>query len=97
MEKLFFSVLNMSLTASYVILFILLVRLPLKKAPKSVSYALWGVAAFRLLCPFSFESIFSLLPSVPSAGAAPIPQEQAPCSSLHGSARTSGSSAWFPC
>lgn len=74
MEKLFFSVLNMSLTASYVILFILLVRLPLKKAPKSVSYALWGVAAFRLLCPFSFESIFSLLPSVPSAGAAPIPQ-----------------------
>lgn len=74
MEKLFLSVLNMSLTASYVILFILLVRLPLKKAPKSVSYALWGVAAFRLLCPFSFESIFSLLPSVPSAGAAPIPQ-----------------------
>lgn len=62
MEALFLSVLNMSLTASYVIICVMLVRLPLKKAPKVISYCLWGVVAFRLLCPFSFESMFSLLP-----------------------------------
>lgn len=70
MEGLFLSVLNMSLTASYVILFIILIRLPLKKAPKVISYALWGVVAFRLLCPLSFESMLSLLP----ASTTPIPQ-----------------------
>lgn len=62
MESLFISVLNMSLTASYVIVAIMLVRLFLKKAPKIVSYALWAVAGFRLVFPFSFESKFSLMP-----------------------------------
>lgn len=71
MTDLSLSVLNMSLIAGYVILFIILIRLPLKKAPKVISYALWSVAAFRLLCPFSFESVFSLLPT----NAAPIPQD----------------------
>jgi beta-lactamase regulating signal transducer with metallopeptidase domain len=61
----------MSLTASYVIVFVMIARLPLKKAPKVISYALWGVAAFRLLCPFSFESMFSLLP----ISSAPIPYD----------------------
>lgn len=70
MEDVFLTILNMSLTTSYVILFIILVRLPLKKAPKVISYALWSVAAFRLLCPFSFESILSLVPMNTS----PIPQ-----------------------
>ncbi|TCO72151.1 M56 family metallopeptidase [Marinisporobacter balticus] len=62
MIELFISVLNMSVTASYVILFVILVRLLLKKAPKVISYALWGVVAFRLIIPFSFESMFSLMP-----------------------------------
>lgn len=62
MGKLFLSVLNMSLTASYTILIVMLVRLFLKKAPKVISYALWSVVAFRLLVPFSFESLFSLIP-----------------------------------
>ena len=62
MSELFLSVLNMSLTASYVILFVILVRLLLKKAPKVISYALWAVVAFRLIIPFSFESMFSLMP-----------------------------------
>lgn len=61
----FFSVcfpklLNMSLTASVVIVFVLLLRLFLKKAPKIISYALWGLVLFRLLCPTSLESGFSL-------------------------------------
>lgn len=62
MSKLFLSVLNMSITASYVILFVIFIRLLLKKAPKVISYAMWGVVAFRLIIPFSFESIFSLMP-----------------------------------
>ena len=62
MGKLFISVLNMSITASYVILIVIIIRLLLKKAPKVISYALWSVVAFRLLIPFSFESVFSLMP-----------------------------------
>lgn len=52
--------LNMSLTASVVIVFVLLLRLLLKKAPKVISYALWGIVLFRLLCPISIESGLSL-------------------------------------
>lgn len=73
MSELFISVLNMSLTASYVILFVILVRLLLKKAPKVISYALWCVVAFRLIIPFSFESMFSLMPR--NTNTAPIPQD----------------------
>ncbi|ACV64190.1 peptidase M56 BlaR1 [Desulfofarcimen acetoxidans DSM 771] len=71
MEKIFLSVLNMSLTGTFVIVAITLARLPLKKAPKIISYALWAVAGFRLVFPFSIQSVFSLLPFK----AAPIPQD----------------------
>jgi len=63
MDKLFLQILNMSLTAGYVILFVMLARLILKKAPKIFSYVLWIAVLFRLVCPFSFKSIFSLIPS----------------------------------
>lgn len=62
-DKIFLQVLNMSFTASIVISIVLIVRLLLRKAPKGFSYALWSVVLFRLVCPFSFESIFSLLPT----------------------------------
>ncbi len=52
--------LNMSLTASVVIVFVLLLRLMLKRTPKVISYALWGIVLIRLLCPVSIESNFSL-------------------------------------
>jgi beta-lactamase regulating signal transducer with metallopeptidase domain len=70
-EDLFLSVLNMSLTASYVIAAVMLARLFLKKAPKVISYALWAVAGFRLVFPLSFESPFSLIPFK----SAPIPAD----------------------
>jgi len=65
MPKLF----NMSLTASVAICFVLLLRLFLKKAPKVISYALWGIVLFRLLFPVSIESGLSLynLFNVPTA------------------------------
>lgn len=56
MPKLF----NMSLTASVAIVLVILLRLLLKKAPKVISYALWGVVLFRLLCPMSIGSNFSV-------------------------------------
>ena len=62
MDTLFLQILNMSITASYVILFVIAARLLLKKAPKVFSYALWSVVLFRLVSPFSFDSIFSLIP-----------------------------------
>lgn len=71
LEKIFLQILNMSFTASFVIIFVLIARLLLKKSPKILSYALWGVVLFRLICPFSFESVFSLLP----AKANPISQD----------------------
>lgn len=60
MEAVFLKILNMSLTASYVILTVLLIRLLLRKAPKKYSYTLWAVIGFRLCCPVSFQSALSL-------------------------------------
>lgn len=54
-------ILNMSLTASISIVFVMLARLALKRAPKLFSYALWAIVLFRLLCPVSFSSGLSLL------------------------------------
>ena len=61
MKDLFSQVLNMSLTASVMIVLVILVRLALKRAPKIYSYALWSVVLFRLLCPVSLPSPVSLL------------------------------------
>ncbi|MBD5476814.1 MAG: hypothetical protein HDR17_12695 [Lachnospiraceae bacterium] len=57
----FMTILNMSLTASYCIAAVLVLRLFLKKQPKIFSYLLWSVVLFRLLCPVAFSSSFSLL------------------------------------
>lgn len=59
-DTVFLQILNMSLTASYVILFVVAARMFLKKAPKIFSYALWSVVLFRLTCPFSFSSKMSI-------------------------------------
>lgn len=63
MDQLFRHIINMSITGSYVIVFIMIARLFLRRVPKIFSYALWSVVLFRLLCPFSMETIFSLIPS----------------------------------
>lgn len=63
MEDIFLTVLRMSATSSYVILFVLVIRLLLKKSPKIFSYMLWGIVLFRLVCPISFESKLSLIPN----------------------------------
>ncbi len=61
-ETIFLRVVEMSITAGIVIAFIFAARVLMKRAPRQFSYALWAVALFRLVCPFSFESVFSLIP-----------------------------------
>jgi Antirepressor regulating drug resistance, predicted signal transduction N-terminal membrane component len=59
-QVLFLSILNMSITAGYVILAVMLIRQLIRRAPKMFSYALWSVVGFRLLCPVSFSSLISM-------------------------------------
>ncbi len=61
MEALFIRILNMSLTAGYCIVAVILLRFMLKRQAKILSYLLWSVVLFRLLCPFSLTSSYSLL------------------------------------
>ena len=63
MGDIFLKLLNMSITAGWLILAVLCIRLLFRKIPKWVNCLLWGVAAIRLICPFSIESQFSILPS----------------------------------
>lgn len=59
----FLKLANMSISASWLALAVLLLRLVLKKAPKWVNVLLWGIVAVRLICPFTIESALSLIPS----------------------------------
>lgn len=61
-NTLFPQILNMSLIAGIGTVLVLLARLPLKKAPKIFSHALWAAVLFRLLCPLSFESPVIVVP-----------------------------------
>ncbi len=63
MGEIFIRLLNMSITASWLILAVLCIRLLFRKIPKWVTCLLWGVVAIRLIFPFSIESEFSLQPS----------------------------------
>ncbi|MCR5808627.1 MAG: leucine-rich repeat domain-containing protein [Clostridiales bacterium] len=64
MTKLFFTVLNMSIAASLLILAVILLRLILKKAPKWVFVLLWGLVGLRLVCPVFPKSAVSLVPDL---------------------------------
>ena len=66
LDNIYMQVLDMSKTASIVILVVVLARLLLKKAPKVFSYALWAVVLFRLLCPVTFEAPVSIVPEMNS-------------------------------
>lgn len=63
MNNLFLTILNMSITASYIAIAVILLRLLLRRAPKFITCILWALVGLRLIFPFSFESILSLVPS----------------------------------
>lgn len=64
MDQVFLQIFNTALTAGWLVLAVILARLLLKKAPAWIKCALWAIVAVRLVWPFSFESVLSLLPSV---------------------------------
>lgn len=68
MGSVFLTVLNMSITASFLAVAVIILRLIFKRSPRWMMCVLWGFVAIRLIIPFSFESSLSLLPS-----AEPIP------------------------
>ena len=70
MEAFFLKLVNMSITASYLVAAVLVLRLFLKRAPKWIHCALWALVALRLLLPFSLESALSLIPNPE-----PLPEE----------------------
>ena len=61
LQNIFTMVINMTVTASIVILCVLAARLVLKKAPRVLSCALWLVVLLRLLCPVSVSGPVSVL------------------------------------
>lgn len=63
MDAAFIKLLNMNIAASWLIAAVIILRVLLKKAPKWINCILWGIVAVRLICPFSIESILSLIPS----------------------------------
>ncbi len=69
MEAIFLKLVNMSITASVMILCVILLRLLLRKAARKYCCILWMLVGLRLICPVTFESTLSLIPS-----AEPIPE-----------------------
>ena len=63
MEAIFLRILNMSISAGWLIAFVFVLRLLFEKLPKSFNYILWTLVAIRLICPFTIESVLSLVPS----------------------------------
>lgn len=63
MDVIFLKLFNRSIAAGWLILALILLRPLLRKAPKRLSCVLWAAVAVRLVCPFSLESAFSLIPS----------------------------------
>ncbi|MBE6738547.1 MAG: hypothetical protein E7566_07870 [Ruminococcaceae bacterium] len=63
MQNIFLTILNISITASYIALAAIVLRMLLKRNPKWITCILWALLAIRLLVPFSFESKLSLIPS----------------------------------
>ena len=100
MTAFFLKLANMSISASWLVLAVLLLRLVLKKAPKWVSVLLWGFVAIRLICPFSFESVLSLIPSAetisPQIMLDPTPEVHTGISALNSAINPTISAAFTP-
>ena len=62
----FLKILNMSLTAGWLILAVLVVRMLIKRAPRRITCFLWALVGIRLMLPVSVKSIFSLIPNTNS-------------------------------
>ena len=78
MAAVFLKLLNLSISASWLLLAVLALRLVLRRAPKWVNVLLWGIVALRLVLPFSIESALSLIPSAETVSPAAVQFDPAP-------------------
>ncbi len=78
MAAVFLKLLNLSISASWLVLAVLVLRLISKRTPKWVNVLLWGIVALRLMLPFSVESALSLIPSAETVSPAVVQFDPAP-------------------
>ena len=78
MSGIFLKLLNLSISANWLVLVVLALRLVLKRAPKWVNVLLWGMVALRLMLPFSIESALSLIPSAETLSSEVVRFDPAP-------------------
>ena len=78
MAAVFLKLLNLSISASWLVLAVLVLRLVSKRSPKWVNVLLWGIVALRLVLPFSIESALSLIPSAETVSPAVVQFAPAP-------------------
>ena len=78
MAAIFLKLLNLSISASWLVLAVLVLRLVSKRSPKWMNVLLWGIVALRLVLPFSVESALSLIPSAETVSPAVVQFDPAP-------------------
>lgn len=78
MAAVFLKLLNLSISASWLVLVVLVLRLVSKRSPKWMNVLLWGIVALRLVLPFSVESALSLIPSAETVSPAVVQFDPAP-------------------
>ena len=78
MAAVFLKLLNLSISASWLVLAVLVLRLISKRSPKWMNVLLWGIVALRLVLPFSIESALSLIPSAETVSPAAVQFDPAP-------------------
>lgn len=78
MAAVFLKLLNLSISASWLVLAVLVLRLVSKRSPKWMNVLLWGIVALRLVLPFSIESALSLIPSAETVSPAAVQFDPAP-------------------
>ena len=78
MAAVFLKLLNLSISASWLVLAVLVLRLVSKRSPKWMNVLLWGIVALRLMLPFSIESALSLIPSAETLSPAVVQFDPAP-------------------
>ena len=78
MAAVFLKLLNLSISASWLVLAVLVLRLISKRSPKWMNVLLWGIVALRLMLPFSIESALSLIPSAETVSPAVVQFDPAP-------------------
>ena len=78
MAAVFLKLLNLSISASWLVLAVLVLRLVSKRSPKWMNFLLWGIVALRLVQPFSIESALSLIPSAETVSPAAVQFAPAP-------------------